>query len=349
MLRISAWTAVTLVLLRLAIGCHFFFEGLHKMHSVDAGVTVNGETTNRPFSSEPYFRGTHGPLSGVIRSAVGDPDDELLARLTPPAGGGVPPALAKDWDGYFGRFAAHYNLTAEQREQARAKLEDAKKRAAEWLAATEDKDGKFAKDVTRSYPHVTTFEVKMLPSERVEEYRKAVADVREVYAKKLPTMGRDVEGDRLKSDEAEVQVRRKALQGDLDEKTAAMKKELESVLTADQKKQDSVPEAEKQSPRQKWLDLATVYGLTVIGACLLTGLLTRLNCLLAAGFLLMTYLADPAFPWLPVSIKSEGHYFFVNKNLVEMFGLLALATTASGRWLGLDGLLYALFARRPRA
>jgi uncharacterized membrane protein YphA (DoxX/SURF4 family) len=345
MLRISAWTAVTLVLLRLAIGCHFFFEGLHKKHTLDVGETV----TSKPFTSENYFRGTHGPLSAAVRSAVGDPDDELLARLTPPAGGGVPEALARDWDGYFDRFAAHYGLSEKQRELARTKFEDAKKRTAEWLSATEDKGGKLSKDVTRSYPHVTTFDVKTLASECVAKYRQAVADVRDVYAKKLPTMGRDVEKKRLENDEAEVRTQRAALQGDLDEQTAAMKKDLESVLEPAQKEKPALPEPSKQSDAQRYLDLATVYGLTVIGACLLAGLLTRLNCLLAAGFLLMTYLADPAFPWLPVSPKAEGNYFFVNKNLVEMFALLALATTASGRWLGLDGLLYALFARRPTA
>jgi uncharacterized membrane protein YphA (DoxX/SURF4 family) len=89
----------------------------------------------------------------------------------------------------------------------------------------------------------------------------------------------------------------------------------------------------------------------VIGAGLLLGLLTRTNCLLAAGFLALTYGCTPPFPWLPVPPNNEGYYAYVNKNLVEMLALLALATTASGRWFGLDALLHEfvqMFRRTPR-
>ena len=91
-----------------------------------------------------------------------------------------------------------------------------------------------------------------------------------------------------------------------------------------------------------FLDWSTAWGLTVMGGCLLLGLLTRLNCVLLAGFLLLTYLAVPALPWLPVPPNTEGNYFYVNKNLIEMLALLTLATTASGRWLGLDALIHAI-------
>ena len=60
--------------------------------------------------------------------------------------------------------------------------------------------------------------------------------------------------------------------------------------------------------------------------------------MLAAGFLLMTYFIAPPWPWLPTPPNVEGNYLFVNKNVVEMFALLALATTASGRWFGVDAL-----------
>ena len=78
-----------------------------------------------------------------------------------------------------------------------------------------------------------------------------------------------------------------------------------------------------------WTDRVVSYGLVVIGACLLLGLLTRLNCLGGALFLIMLYLAIPPFPWSPENIKAEGHYFFVNKNLIIALALLALATRAA--------------------
>jgi len=57
------------------------------------------------------------------------------------------------------------------------------------------------------------------------------------------------------------------------------------------------------------------------------------------GFLAMTDFTIPPFPWLPVPPLNEGNYVFVNKNLVEMFAMMVLVTTNSGRWFGLDGLL----------
>jgi hypothetical protein len=58
----------------------------------------------------------------------------------------------------------------------------------------------------------------------------------------------------------------------------------------------------------------------------------------------------PPFPGLPDNPKAEGHYLFINKNIIEMLALLALATTTSGRWVGLDGLVRAVnpFGRKKR-
>jgi uncharacterized membrane protein YphA (DoxX/SURF4 family) len=86
-----------------------------------------------------------------------------------------------------------------------------------------------------------------------------------------------------------------------------------------------------------------MWGLTIVGACLIVGLFSRTACVLAAAFLLGTYLMFPPFPWLPSPPNNEGYYLFVNKNLIEMLALLALATTTSGRWFGLDALIYWFF------
>src|SRR5215510_4265205 len=97
-------TIFFLILLRLAIGWHFLFEGWHKLHSHWVGQT---ETT-RPFTSEGYFREATGPLGPIVRAQIGDPDDQALARLTPAArtdldredmpGRRVPPDVGKDID-----------------------------------------------------------------------------------------------------------------------------------------------------------------------------------------------------------------------------------------------------------
>jgi len=91
-----------------------------------------------------------------------------------------------------------------------------------------------------------------------------------------------------------------------------------------------------------YLDLVTPWALAVMGGCLILGLFSRLAALAAAFFLLMTYLAVPSYPWLPTPPASEGNYFFVNKNVIEMLALLVLAVTPTGRWFGLDAIPYAI-------
>jgi uncharacterized membrane protein YphA (DoxX/SURF4 family) len=334
-------TAVFLVLLRLAIGWHFAYEGYHKIHSLSVGPT----TTNKPFSSAGYFGEAHGPLGDLMRHAIGDPDERLLERLDAgPRHSDVPAALARDWTAYFDRFASHYALDAGQRAKAREKLAQAEARFLKWLTAASTPS-------TKSYPSGTV-EITEPNLHRVEEYRDAVRRLREVYAKELPAFGKDVEKARLLKIKVEVGELRKSLETDLRVQTDQMRKSLAEVLTDDQRKLDAPPEPEGDT-FLKNLDVATAWFLFGVGLTLLFGLLTRTSCLLAAGFLLVTYLSTPAFPWLPAPPQQEGSYYFVSKNVIEMLALLTLATTPSGRWFGIDAMLHqigkAVFARRaPR-
>ena len=49
-----------------------------------------------------------------------------------------------------------------------------------------------------------------------------------------------------------------------------------------------------------------------------------------------------------INDKDRSDFIAINKNLIEMLALLTLATTLSGRWLGLDGLLQFFNPRRWR-
>jgi hypothetical protein len=123
-------TACFLVLLRLAIGWHFLYEGYHKVHSLAVGPVQRDGRTVPPFSSAGYFSEARGPLGDVMRQAIGDPDQRLLERLTlAPLPEGekptpeneqsrMPSALARDWSAYADRFAARYVLNDEQRTKA---------------------------------------------------------------------------------------------------------------------------------------------------------------------------------------------------------------------------------------
>jgi uncharacterized membrane protein YphA (DoxX/SURF4 family) len=359
---IPLWTAVLLVLLRLCIGWHFFFEGWHKVHTHLVGPTETVVGKSRPFSAEGYFREGTGPLAVFLRDRIGDPDDEALARLEVrplPAGQDpatyaprkrVPPGLEADWNEYLERFSQHYKLSEQQTAEARAKVEQAEGAVVAWLTKTEVDDK--TKALKKSFQSAS-WEVKQSIPARIADYKTRLAELRDVVGNKLYLMGRDVEGKRLGQAKADLAQMRTGLLNDLNEEhTQKLEQALVGILTPDQ-----ANKAEPLPPREPpavltWINRVTAWGLLALGACLMLGLFTRTSCLLAAGFLAMTYLCTPAFPWLPVPPNSEGFYNFINKNIIEMLALVVLATTASGRWFGLDALVHEvaqMVRRRPKA
>jgi thiosulfate dehydrogenase [quinone] large subunit len=95
-------------------------------------------------------------------------------------------------------------------------------------------------------------------------------------------------------------------------------------------------------------DQITMWGLTLVGLCLILGLFTRLASVGGIAFLLLFYLCNPPFVGYFYSIPTEGSYLVVNKNLVELCALVVIFATGSGRFAGLDRILHGLFGRRPR-
>ena len=121
-----------------------------------------------------------------------------------------------------------------------------------------------------------------------------------------------------------------------------------NAFIADLKKElngGTAPEEAAEPSRGQLLDRVTMWFLVVIGTFIIAGLFTRLSCVLAAGFLVMTYLAHPAFPWYPLPPNTEGNPLFVNKNVIEALALLALAMYPTGRWLGLDAIVLRPFCK----
>lgn len=95
-------------------------------------------------------------------------------------------------------------------------------------------------------------------------------------------------------------------------------------------------------------DLITMWGLTIVGLLLILGLFTRLASIGGMGFILLFYLCNPPFVGYFYSIPTEGSYLVVNKNLVEIAALLVIFFTGSGRFAGLDRIIHAALARRPK-
>lgn len=85
------------------------------------------------------------------------------------------------------------------------------------------------------------------------------------------------------------------------------------------------------------INLLNIAGLMVVGISLLIGLKVRWGCL--AGILLLAfyYLAHPPFPGLPQG-PSEGSYWIVNKNLIEIAALLVIFQFPLTSSFGLENL-----------
>ena len=93
-------------------------------------------------------------------------------------------------------------------------------------------------------------------------------------------------------------------------------------------------------------DLVTMWGLTIVGFCLIVGLFTRLASVAGIGFILLFYFATPPFIGYFYTVPSEGSYLIVNKNLVEAAALGVIFMTRSGLFAGLDRIIHGFIPGR---
>lgn len=370
-MKVSTLTIVFLVVLRLAIGWHFFYEGVWKWQHKDS------------WSSKGYLTAAKGPGALPSRWIAGDPTvtrngwqlgepdygKELPKRFAaqpisakeqasligfvigPPSPGfAVPPApifvwyrlpeaVNDEWDDYFDRFVKHYKLNEQENratlERVRVALQTCKDETAYWLAHGEEKadEPSFVRG---------SLERTLKTPERVEKYLAQVRKINEIEGNEQEMM-KAATRTRLAKANAEEKSLRTALYADLDALTTRMKKELHDALTEQERMAAVLKEKE---PDWKWLPLidgVVRWGLLVSGLCLLFGFLTRPACVAALSFLLMFYLAAPCQPLGPLEPQAKEHFYLVNWNIIECVALLMLATTPSGRWLGLDGLCQFVF------
>jgi uncharacterized membrane protein YphA (DoxX/SURF4 family) len=295
-----------LVLLRVAIGWHFLYEGLLKLESFE---------TDRPFRAEAFLRQSTGPFGGYFRSLVEDEAVDDPYHLKSKGFNAIVDDVLPDWDGYLERFEAHYALSDDQSNAAFEKLEGLKKEVETYF----------------------DFEDPARIAE-LDDYKRLDAELKKAPAGALPPFEQQL----LDKQRDDYQAARGALVGWLDDAARRMRAELRTVLTNEQLRKEPLPEEQVKvhpiSRRTAWL-------LTLAGAGMMLGLFSRVSCLAAAAFLAMVYLAMPPWPGLPANPLAEGNYMIVSKNLIEVIAALMLATTPSGRWAGLDALIHGLLVR----
>lgn len=386
-----------LLALRLAIGWHFLFEGLHKVHSHYHGPSE----TVRVFSSEPYFKVAPGPLGEQMRRQFSDPAAVFADRVrmtkevTPSAFDALPleqqaelcpPSVAAKLDAVPAeKVVAAIKTEAEADKKAAAAMEkkgiadaDAEGKANPKMSPAQvqaEKDAAKKKaDKAREAADKLAASAPDLAPRRVLGAKAAYAawvygaDRRDVTVKfitgpaPLSATERLANIDRIRASMREEQAK---LDADLGQgngieskKLAELRTELIAAETSLAKDADdyvgelrkALGDDTKDEPTRslgKTMDTVTMWFLVGVGACIMGGLLTRIACVLAAGFLVMTYLAHPPFPWYPLPPNTEGNPVFINKNVIEAIALLAVASFPTGRWLGLDALIGRVCCRRP--
>ena len=87
------------------------------------------------------------------------------------------------------------------------------------------------------------------------------------------------------------------------------------------------------------VDNLNMWGLTIIGTCLILGLFSRHASYAGMILVLVYYLFTPSFWWLDYSRPGEGSYLVVNKNLIEACALFVLYQFPTSEIIGLDRLL----------
>lgn len=406
--KISWFAVILLVVLRISIGWHLFYEGLWKL---------NTRYTANPWSSEGYLLNSTGPLRTTFRNMTGDPNglrwldyDTMSAR----------------WDAWRDRFVQHYGVEQKQvdllldgsgndftvaltalpsgfdfdaaiksagapkdaiRYDAKAgqlivdaklhllpteqaKLLDAVNDAQKDSENKDDENKEAFKRVIKAINDVAKKSSKLSFRERLTatlkgdpervgvvlkakkegdadvvvtigevDYYKELIDRYEANYAKARTK---FQWDHLERQWADLQKTRRNLIGPVQALEKELFEEANKLLTEEQLAKGPAPEAVTEMSQ---INSRTMWGLTILGVCLMLGLFTRLSALGGAGLLTLFYMAMPPWPGVQ-EIPSIEHNLIVNKVFVEMLALLAMAALPSGKWFGVDALISALIHRR---
>ncbi len=275
-----------------------------------------------------------------------DPHKQILNLVTTETDGtAMPDIVSQQFDAYHDLFVTTYRLDDKQTALAQKQVDHAKEETRQWLASDE------LKQQVSDYRKV----MKADDPTRVADYQKKLADYLAGHLVVLESGQLFVvpiksETSAPVSPREEKEDAYRVLAAGYDSHANDLKKSLALILDSPKNKAYP-PEPVKSKRFIDWVDIVTMWTLTIVGACLVLGLFSRLSGFVAMGFLLLTYLTYPPYPWLATPPNTEGNPLFVNKNVVEFVALLVLLTVPSGRWFGLDALVSRIFggATRPQS
>lgn len=220
-----------------------------------------------------------------------------------------------DWKKLRHGYERHYQFDDQQKSQSFGVLEKYNTALSNYLASIEDDLRLYQRELLRLEAMETFKGAEAIPyeSKRLTDKRKEVADQPSAWLADLRGLERGLHA------------------------------ELNAIAT-DKQRETFGSFSEPEHPlRQK--DQILTWTMLIFGACLIVGLLTRISALACAVFLGMVMASQP--PWVSGAITALFPY-----QLAEFLALLVIATTAVGRWAGLDFFVHFLitapFRRRPR-
>ncbi|MGD9633014.1 MAG: DoxX family protein [Pirellulales bacterium] len=320
---LGGFAILALVLLRLAIGWHFFTAGMEKIERTDDGYRV-------AFTAAPFLGMAKGPFADTFKSlapsghdwqqllAVPHQKKTLTAEEAKTAGDNPPykpwvDRIKADWQAVADKAAAVPGLTEDQ--VARVKAAFAA-RVTELDAYLQGETAAIA-----DYQHELW---------RLDQWRA------KPEATTLP-----FEQERITKKQADTAVKAKAWVAGVASLEQGMIKEFRNVVEPNQKTVTMAANMETATTGPEEASLQRVnMGATIltlgVGVCLLLGMFTRTASIVGALFLLSVIATQP--PWVATAEPT------INQT-VELAGLLVLAGTGAGRWLGLDFFSWALFHR----
>lgn len=318
--QLGGFAVLALVLLRLAIGWHFFTAGLEKIdRTADGGYRI-------AFSAAPFLSIAQGPFADTFKSLAPSGHDwqTLLAvphQQKPGAPAGEQPPyeswakrIKADWQAIADQVVKVPGLAEEQVARAKSIVVSKQTQLDDYLADEADAISKYQHELWRLGKWRAKPEAASLPFEQ----------------------------ERIAKKSAETTAQAKGIVAGVSELESDMIGEFHAVLDDGQQKNASTRasmDTATTGPEEAQLNRVNV-GATIltlgVGICLLLGLFTRTAAIVGAIFLLSVIATQP--PWIATAEPT------INQT-VELAGLVVVAGTGAGRWLGLDFISWALFHR----
>lgn len=268
--------------------------------------------TDPTWTSEGTLRSATGPLAPLYRSYLPDYHglDEWLHKECAEKPGDVANGWVQQVEGDLEQrrqgFAVHYGLDDKQQERS--------------LKVTREFQA-----LVRSWANARQEEL----SNHVHQWRRQLSQKQSADADDVPFRKQRLSTSNAALSAEAAGWRTELLGLELEHETA-----LGELLTQKQREMSPLPRVRTSVDQ---VDDLMTYVIMGVGALLLLGLFTRAACLAGAAFLLSVVSMQPF--WVSEALPTYNQ-------LVEMFALLALATTHVGRWGGLDFFVhYFIFGR----